>query len=313
VVDPEKLLHKRKEKASDSGIFLDRNLSLPKDGVKSIDDLEFDIKFEQTLFRSKSESNLTEILFDEKKFQSFISVVPIQTVVIPSQIVQPVQSPPKTMATRYAPLVLPAQLHDLPQNYNQRIKSYDAEENISSQRHLDWFNDFVDLEEVDDEDVKVRLFAQSLSGEVRKWFKALPTASIPNFASFETTFLARWGDKKNPLQLLTQYNNLKRTPSETVQEFSTRFMRVYNSIPAEVKPPPGAAQLRYVDSFDSDFSLLLRERRSTTLDDMMNDAIEVEVNLMASGKIKYNPETDMKKFKEKLNPQLPSHQMQNLI
>ena len=41
------------------------------------------------------------------------------------------------MATRYAPLVLPAQLHDLPQNYNQRIKSYDAEENISAQRQLE--------------------------------------------------------------------------------------------------------------------------------------------------------------------------------
>jgi hypothetical protein len=302
VVDPEKLLHKRKEKASHSGIFLDRISSFPKDGVKSIDDLEFDIKFEQTLFRSKSESDLTEILFDEKKFQSFIIVVPIQTVVIPSHIVQPGQGPPRIMATRFSPLVLPAQLHDLPQNYAQRIKSYDAEENISAQRHLDWFNDFVDLEEVDDEDVKMRLFAQSLSGEVRKWFKALPAASIPNFASFETTFLARWGDKKNPLQLLTQYNNLKRTPSETVQEFSTRFMKVYSSIPAEVKPPPGAAQLRYVDSFDSDFTLLLRERRSTTLDDMMNDAIEVEVNLMASGKIKYNPETDMKKAQEEAQP-----------
>jgi hypothetical protein len=75
-------------------------------------------------------------------------------------------------------------------------------------------------------------------------------------------------------------------------------MRVYNAIPAELKPPLGAAQLHYVDSFDSDFSLLLRERRYTTLDDMMNDAIEVEENFMASGKIKYNPETDMKKFRE---------------
>jgi len=46
VVDPEKLLHKRKEKASRSGIFLERISSLPKDRVKSIDDLEFDIKFE---------------------------------------------------------------------------------------------------------------------------------------------------------------------------------------------------------------------------------------------------------------------------
>jgi hypothetical protein len=100
--------------------------------------------------------------------------------------------------------------------------------------------------------------------------------------------LARWGDKKNPLQLLTQYNNIKISPEEIVQEFSARFMKVYNSIPMEVKPPPGAAQLRYVDSFDSDFSLLLRERRSNTLGAMMSDVIEVEVNLMASGKIKQN-------------------------
>jgi hypothetical protein len=54
VDDPEKILHKRKEKASDSGIFLDINLSLPKDGGKSIDDFDFDIKFELTLFISRS-------------------------------------------------------------------------------------------------------------------------------------------------------------------------------------------------------------------------------------------------------------------
>jgi hypothetical protein len=30
----------------------------------------------------------------------------------------------------------------------------------------------------------------------------LPGESIPDFASFETLFLARWGDKKNTLQLL---------------------------------------------------------------------------------------------------------------
>jgi hypothetical protein len=64
-------------------------------------------------------------------------------------------------------------------------------------------------------------------------------------------------------------------------------MKIYNSIPTEVKPPPKAAQLRYANSFDSDFALLLRERISNTLDDMMSDAIEVEVNLMASGNIKH--------------------------
>jgi hypothetical protein len=146
---------------------------------------------------------LNEIIFDEKKFQYLIPTNAPQVAVISTQTIQLVQTPPRVMATIFTPLTLPTQLHDLPQNYNKRIKLYDAKGNSSSKKHLDCFNDFVDLEEVDYEDAKMRLFAQSLSGEVRKWLKSLPAASIPNFSSFETLFLSRWGDKNNPLQLLT--------------------------------------------------------------------------------------------------------------
>jgi hypothetical protein len=76
-------------------------------------------------------------------------------------------------------------------------------------------------------------------------------------------------------------------------------MKVYNAIPAEVKPLPRDTQLRYVDSFESDFLLLLREQISATLDDMMTDSIEVEVNLMSSGKMKSNSGRDMKKTQDK--------------
>jgi hypothetical protein len=90
---------------------------------------------------------------------------------------------------------------------------------------------------VDYADAKMRMFTQRLLGDVRKWFKALPPTSIRDFATFEMSFLNKWGDKKNPLQLLTQYNNMKKAPKETVQEFLAHFLKVYNSIPAEVKPP----------------------------------------------------------------------------
>ena len=95
---------------------------------------------------------------------------------------------------------------------------------------------------------------------------------------------------------------MRRSPDETIQEFSARFMKFYNSIPTKVKPPPRDVQLRYVDSFNIDFSLLLRERRSTSLDDMMSDEIEVEVNLMPPGKIKYNYDKDMNKVQDKAQP-----------
>ena len=79
---------------------------------------------------------------------------------------------------------------------------------------------------------------------------------------------------------------MKRGFNEFVQYFSSIFMKTYESIPADVKPPPGATKLHYADAFDSEFTLLLRERRSTSLQNMIEDAIEVEANLLASNKTK---------------------------
>jgi hypothetical protein len=165
VYDPKKILCRTREQALDPFYYLERSMSLPKDDTQSIDDLEFDALFEQTLFRSKSENILDEIVFYQKRFQALVS----------NNITQ-IPNPPRVMAARFSPLVLPSQLHDFPQNYIQRINLYDVEGNVSSQRHLDWFNNFVDLEEVDYVDVKMRLFTQSFLGEVRKWFKS----QLPN-------------------------------------------------------------------------------------------------------------------------------------
>ena len=64
------------------------------------------------------------------------------------------------MATaRFTPLALPLVLYDLPMKYAQRITLYDGEGNVLERYHVDKFDDFIDLEEVDDEDVNMRLFA----------------------------------------------------------------------------------------------------------------------------------------------------------
>ena len=96
--------------------------------------------------------------------------------------------PPRPMAAIFAPLRLPAILHDLPQNYSQRISLFDGEGSITTKQHVAKFEDFVNLEEVDYMDVKMRLFAQSLSGEAKKWFKDFPAASILTFQAFQNAF-----------------------------------------------------------------------------------------------------------------------------
>ena len=64
------------------------------------------------------------------------------------------------MVAKFSPLDFPAMLHDLPQNYAQRISLFDGEGNFIARQHMDRFEDFIDLAEVDYDDSKIRLFAQ---------------------------------------------------------------------------------------------------------------------------------------------------------
>ena len=74
--------------------------------------------------------------------------------------------------------------------------------------------EFFDLHEIDEENVTMRLFVQTFRGEVRKWFRALPTRSITTMAELHRQFLDRWEIKKDPLQINAEYNNIKRNPGE---------------------------------------------------------------------------------------------------
>ena len=70
VEDPEKLLRKKKSQ-NGTNISLNRSVSLPKEGIISVEDLEFDEKFELSLFKSKSNSYLSQIVFDIERFNFY--------------------------------------------------------------------------------------------------------------------------------------------------------------------------------------------------------------------------------------------------
>ena len=52
--------------------ILERIVSLETNCVKTIDDLKFDLKFEQSLFDSKSDSTLSEVVIDIPGMNTFI-------------------------------------------------------------------------------------------------------------------------------------------------------------------------------------------------------------------------------------------------
>jgi hypothetical protein len=145
---------------------------------------------------------------------------------------------PAKIPDRYKPLDLPPILHDLPANYSNNLPRFDGENvKITAEKHIQSLEDFLDLFEVEEDDVCIRMFSLSLQGKVKNWFKNLPAASIINFHQFMQVFLDRWVIMRNVFLILEEYDHLKRQPGETVHQFSTRFNKVYHSMPVDIRPP----------------------------------------------------------------------------
>ena len=80
----------------------------------------------------------------------------------------------------------------LPNDYQSKIPHFTGKESAIAQHHVDRMEDAFDYMEIDDEIVKMRIFAQSLGGEVKKWFKGLPPNSIHDLPSLHKTFINKW-------------------------------------------------------------------------------------------------------------------------
>jgi ribonuclease HI len=134
---------------------------------------------------------------------------------------------------------------------------------------------------------------------------SLPPGSILSYDALEDLFLKQWGERKDHLYYLTEFGSLRKKGSETVMEFIQRFNKLYNKIPVEVKPSQPAAKVTFAGAFEPDFALLLRERRGADLTRMQDDAVEIESNMMASGKLKMKIEMgnrETKRFREQAGP-----------
>ena len=79
---------------------------------------------------------------------------------------------------------------------------------------------------------------------------------------------------------------MKKQKDETISKFNKRFMKMYNKLWDDIKSPQTEAKASYASSFDPNFALMFRERRSTTLADIHNDTTNLETNMATFGKLK---------------------------
>jgi hypothetical protein len=203
------------------------------------------------------------------------------------------------IVARYAPLVLPVALHAFPSiDYMKYLPRYNGEGEVTVEEHLVAFYSFADNFNIDYADVWMKLFVQSLDGEVRKWFKGLPPASIADIEALDETFIKQWGDRRDYLYYITKFGALKRNNGESISDFTKRFNKMYGRIPDDIKPNEAFTNITYANAFNAYFSLFLRERISTTLMSMQEATIEVEYNILALERLKTRSDKDKKKQRE---------------
>jgi hypothetical protein len=210
------------------------------------------------------------------------------------------------VAARYAPLILPQPMNPFPAgDYLKYMPKFTGEGDITAEEHLAAFYSYADNLNIGNEDVWMRVFVQSLDGEVRKWFRGLAPGSIAGIEALDNAFLRQWGDKKDFMYYMTEFGSLKKMEGESVSDFSKRFNKMYNKIPDEIKPSEASAKMSYASAFGPDFCLLLRERRAASLAQMQDAAIEVESNVLAADRLRN--EADAGRERENPKPQLLAH------
>jgi hypothetical protein len=177
------------------------------------------------------------------------------------------------VVSRYAPLILPIPIHDLPKNYMKSLPKFTGEGDLTTQEHINLFDQFADILGIEHEDFYSRLLVQTFEGQVRTWLRALAARSLRAYEELENDFIRQWGERRDHLYYLTEFEALRKKNSKSVLEFMQRFNKLYNKILVEIKPSQPAAKVTFVGAFDPDFSLLLRERRSKDLTKMQDDSL----------------------------------------
>ena len=100
------------------------------------------------------------------------------------------------------------------------IKAYDGKSD--SQDHLDSFNDLMELHLVS-ELVKCRIFAITLTGSVKKWFKSIPTRSISSWQQVSASFLQHFQTTRKTAIPLAHLGNVKQKKGETLKSYINHF------------------------------------------------------------------------------------------
>jgi hypothetical protein len=172
-------------------------------------------------------------------------------------MISPLPFKNKIRMKMFKPLRLPYLLHPYPLDCFKYLPQFSGENQISVERHLQSFEDFIDRLEIVHEDVIMRFFSKSLIRDAAIWFKGLRADSFGSWIEFSKDFSKHWGRSKSLDSYLANFYALKREQGEPLPVFNRIFYNIYHDMPLEIRPTETAAMIYYVMSLHSKLALLL--------------------------------------------------------
>ena len=118
------------------------------DKLKQLDPLEFSLRRKSGIPLPDLSSFVTGLQrpTTPPPKNSYSTIVVPKNTTVPVTMAGNVLPPPPDAPARYAPLVLVVVLNALPSKYSARIKTWGSDEEITTEEHVDQFNDFIDRE-----------------------------------------------------------------------------------------------------------------------------------------------------------------------
>ena len=130
---------------------------------------------------------------------------------------KPLDMMERMVVVRYAPLVLPQPLNSIPRgDYQKYLPRFNGQGETTAEEHWDAFLSNEYNQNIEAKDVWMRMFVQSLDGEVRKWFKELLANKITLIEELHDAFMRKWGDTKYHTYYITEFGSLRRKKDETI-------------------------------------------------------------------------------------------------
>ena len=122
-----------------------------------------------------------------------------------------------------------------------------------------------------------------MDGKAGNWNDNLPNNSFATIEAFKAAFLGIFGSKKEPRHLVAALTSMKKSETETMDEFNNRFTELSNSSPVTHAPPVASTLDYYIEALSGKIQYQIKDKEPTTLLQAQNLAIKIDKNMQSLG------------------------------